>query len=105
MTFPELDLVVIDDLPPRRANLLQRLGRVGRRANRPGLAILCLGYSPLDGQIADQPEARLSTDGVKALPLPLHLEGLRLRTMRAFEEWRWRLKKREASWEDFNAAL
>ncbi|MGK3964046.1 helicase-related protein [Sorangium sp. So ce118] len=104
--LPELDLVVMDDLPTRRADLLQRLGRVGRTAGRPGLAVLCLGYSPLDARLLEVPEKALSTDGAKPLPLPLHLDGLRLRAMRAaFNEWMPRLRKREVTWDDFNAAL
>ncbi|UQA61388.1 helicase-related protein [Polyangium aurulentum] len=104
--LPELDLIVMDELPTRRADLLQRLGRVGRTVGRPGLAVLCLGYSPLEDRLLEAPDKALSTDGVKPLPLPLHLDGLRLRTMRAaFNEWMWRLKQREVAWEDFNAAL
>ncbi|HRI68277.1 MAG TPA: DEAD/DEAH box helicase [Polyangium sp.] len=104
--LPELDLLVMDELPNRRVDLLQRLGRVGRTAGRPGLAVLCLGYSPLEDQLLEAPKKALSMDGVKPLPLPLHLDGVRLRAMRAaFEEWRWRLKNREVQWDDFNAAL
>ena len=39
--LPDLDLVVMDQLPLRRHELLQRLGRVGRRVGAPGLGILC----------------------------------------------------------------
>lgn len=104
--LPELDILVMDELPNRRIDLLQRLGRVGRTAGRPGLAVLCLGYSPLEDQLLEAPKKALSMDGVRPLPLPLHLEGVRLRAMRAaFNEWMSRLKKREVAWDDFNAAL
>jgi hypothetical protein len=104
--LPTLDVVVMDDLPPQRCALLQRLGRVGRTAGRPGLAVLCLGYSPADQGLLDDPEDALSLEGLRPLRLPLHLEGVRLRAMRAcFAEWISRLKKREFSWDDFNKAL
>lgn len=104
--LPALDVVVMDELPPRRSDLLQRLGRVGRSAERPGLAVLCLGYSPADERLIEEPLAAVSTENIKRLSLPLHLDVVRLRAIKAaFEEWRWRLQRREASWTDFNAAL
>lgn len=104
--LPTLDVVVMDELPPRRSDLLQRLGRVGRSAERPGLAVLCLGYSPRDEKLLEEPLVAVSTENIKPLSLPLHLDVVRLRAMKAaFEEWRWRLKKGEASWTDFNTAL
>lgn len=104
--LPTLDVVVMDDLPPRRCELLQRLGRVGRSAERPGVAVLCLGYSPSDERLIEKPLSAVAVDDMKPLALPLHLETVRLRAMSAaFNEWRWRLKRGEASWEDFNDAL
>lgn len=104
--LPTLDVVVMDDLPPRRCELLQRLGRVGRSSERPGLAVLCLGYSPGDERLIDDPLSAVATDAMKPLALPLYLETVRLRAMSAaFNEWRWRLKRGEASWDDFNDAL
>jgi len=104
--LPFLDLVVMDDLPPRRTDLIQRIGRVGRRADRPGLAVLCLGYSFANERLIREPGKALSTEEIKPLLLPLGLESIRLKMMKAsFEERRWRLKKREASWTDFNQAL
>jgi hypothetical protein len=104
--LPTLDVVVMDELPPRRCDLLQRLGRVGRSSDRPGLAILCLGYSPSDERLIEEPLLAISVEDIKPLPLPLHLDIVRLRAMRAaFAEWIARLKKKQASWEKFNAAL
>lgn len=104
--LPTLDVVVMDDLPARRCELLQRLGRVGRTAERPGLAILCLGYSPGDERLIEEPLAAVAVDDLKPLPLPLHLDVIRLRAMSAaFGEWMGRLKSRQASWDDFNGAL
>jgi superfamily II DNA/RNA helicase len=101
-----LDVAVIDDLPPRRADLIQRIGRVGRRADRPGLAVLCLGYSPLANRLQTEPERVLSTDDIRPLPIPLHLENVRLKMMvAAFEEWLWRLQRGGASWDAFNDGL
>ncbi|MBF0527828.1 MAG: DEAD/DEAH box helicase [Deltaproteobacteria bacterium] len=104
--LPTLDVVVMDELPPRRCDLLQRLGRVGRSSDRPGLAILCLGYSPIDARLIEEPLTAVAVDDMKPLPLPLHLDIIRLRAMSAaFDEWRQRLEKKSASWSDFNAAL
>ncbi|AUB83153.1 helicase-related protein [Candidatus Thiodictyon syntrophicum] len=104
--LPTLDVVLMDDLPPRRSDLIQRLGRVGRSSDRPGLAILCLGYSPSDERLIEEPLATFAVDEMKPLPLPLHLEVVRLRAMSAaFDEWRWRIKMRQATWDDFNVAL
>jgi superfamily II DNA/RNA helicase len=104
--LPSLDVAVIDDLPPRRADLIQRIGRVGRRADRPGLAVLCLGYSPVDDRLQTEPERVLSTDDIRPLPIPRHLESIRLKMMiAAFEEWRWRLQHHRASWDAFNTGL
>jgi hypothetical protein len=97
---------VLDEMPARRSDLLQRLGRVGRSKDRPGLAVLCLDYSLADDQLAVDPLAAMSFEGAKPLPLPLHLDSINLRMIRAaFEEWRWRLKKGEVSWTTFNEAL
>lgn len=104
--LPTLDVVVMDDLPPRRSDLIQRLGRVGRSSDRPGLAILCLGYSPSDERLIEEPLATFAVEKMKPLPLPLHLEVVRLRAMSAaFDEWRWRIKWQQATWNDFNVAL
>jgi len=104
--LPTLDVVVMDELPPRRCELLQRLGRVGRSSERPGLAVLCLGYSPGDERLLEEPLAAVAVDDIKPLPLPLHLDGIRLRAMSAaFHEWINRLKKGEAKWADFNDAM
>jgi hypothetical protein len=104
--LPSLDVAVVDDLPPRRADLIQRIGRVGRRPDRPGLAVLCLGYSPVGDRLQTEPEKVLSIDDIRPLPIPLHLESVRLMMMvAAFEEWMWRLQHRRASWDAFNEGL
>jgi len=95
--LPALDVVVMDELPPRRSDLLQRLGRVGRSADRPGLAVLCLGYSPVDERLIEEPLAAVSTENIRPLSLPLHLDVVRLRAMRAaFHKWLPRLRRKEA---------
>lgn len=104
--LPLLDLVVMDELPPQRCSLIQRLGRVGRKAERPGLAVLCLGLAAGDERLLADPLAALAPSGVRPLPLPLHLQGVRLRALRAaFEEWRHRIRSGQVSWGDFNEAL
>jgi len=104
--LPTLDVVVMDELPPRRCDLLQRLGRVGRSTDRPGLAVLCLGYSPGGERLIEEPLAAVNVENIRPLALPLHLDIVRLRAMwAAFAEWRDRLKKKRASWAEFNDAL
>jgi DEAD/DEAH box helicase domain-containing protein len=104
--LPALDVAVFDEFPPRRSDLLQRIGRVGRRVDQPGLAILCLGYSPLHERLQSEPQQALSIDTARALPLPLGLETIRLKMMSAaFAEWMNRLRRRHVSWDSFNNAL
>jgi len=104
--LPDVDVAVLDEMPPRRSDLLQRLGRVGRSKDRPGLAVLCLDYSLADAQLINEPLATMSLEGAKPLPLPLYLDSINLRMMRAaFFEWRWRLGNGEASRTTFNNAL
>ena len=69
--LPTLDVVVMDDLPSRRCDLIQRLGRVGRSSDRPGLAILCLGYSPSVERLIEEPLPTFAVDEIVPLPLPL----------------------------------
>jgi Helicase conserved C-terminal domain/DEAD/DEAH box helicase len=104
--LPTLDVVVMDELPPRRCDLLQRLGRVGRSTERPGLAVLCLGYSPGDERLIEEPLKAVNVEDIRPLALPLHLDTVCLRAMSAaFNEWLGRLKKKQASWDKFNDAL
>jgi superfamily II DNA/RNA helicase len=104
--IPSLDMIIMDELPPSRTELLQRLGRVGRSINRPGLAVLCLRYSPFDEQLLRQPQETLSVRNAKMLPVPLHLDIVKLKAMiTAFNEWMYRLRYGYAEWGLFNKAL
>lgn len=104
--IPSLDMIIMDELPPSRTELLQRLGRVGRSINRPGLAVLCLRYSPFDEQLLRQPKETLSVENAKMLPIPLHLDIVRLKAMfAAFKEWMYRLRQSQVEWDSFNTAL
>lgn len=104
--LPDLDFVLMDQLPTRRHELLQRLGRVGRRVGAPGLCVLCLDHSPLAQRLADSPGSVLSSASVPGVFLPLHLEHVRLRAMKAlFEEWDWKIKRREVRAAEFGHVL
>lgn len=105
--LPALDVVVMDELPARRSDLLQRLGRVGRSADRPGLAILSLDYGPAAERLIEEPLAAVSVAKLKPLQLPLHLEAVRLRSMKAvFAEWDRRVfRTQQVLRSDFKAAL
>ncbi|HWR26779.1 MAG TPA: DEAD/DEAH box helicase [candidate division Zixibacteria bacterium] len=101
-----LDICFIDKVPPRRADLLQRIGRVGRRMNRPGLVLMRLSSEPLDQSILEDPVEVFRLDMARQIPIPLHLEMLKWRHMlAAFSEWHWTLKSRKVDWKDFNNAL
>src|SRR5262249_6558187 len=52
-----LDVCIMDQIPPRRADMLQRIGRVGRRQDRPGLVLLRLAAEPHDQGIVEDPVA------------------------------------------------
>ena len=47
-----LDVCIIDQVPPARQDLLQRIGRVGRRNDRPGLIILKVSVAPAGSALA-----------------------------------------------------
>jgi DEAD/DEAH box helicase domain-containing protein len=76
-----LDVCFIDKVPPRRADMLQRIGRVGRRADRPGLVIMRLGAEPLDQFVLQDPPTAFRLDQTEYIPIPLHLEMLKWRCM------------------------
>ncbi len=104
--LPGLDVVVMDELPPRRADLLQRLGRVGRSAEAPGLAVLCLGYSPADERSLREPARALSLEGARPPTVPSHLDSVRLRMAScALSEWEGRLSRGRIERQDLDAAL
>lgn len=104
--LPDLGFVVMDQLPMRRHELLQRLGRVGRRVGAPGLGVLCLDHSPLAQSLIDSPSAALSPSSIAGVFLPLHLEHIRLRAMMALlEEWHWPIKRRDVRAHDVDHAL
>jgi superfamily II DNA/RNA helicase len=101
-----LDVCLIDRTPPSRADLLQRIGRVGRRVGRPGLAILRLSAEPHDRNMMEHPVDSFRLESTRALPIPLHLEKCKWRHMlAAFEEWDWNLNSGDISQEVFNEAM
>ena len=101
-----LDVCIIQDTPPGRADMLQRMGRVGRRVDSPGLVIMCLSAKPRDRSILDDPESAFKLDLTRTIPIPVHLEMVKWRHMiAAFYEWTNDLKKSKFSWTDFNNAM
>lgn len=78
-----LELCFINIIPPKRVDLIQRIGRVGRRAGIPGLSVLRLSAAPLDRYILDNPEEAFSFDNARTIPLPLDLELIKLRHLAA----------------------
>jgi superfamily II DNA/RNA helicase len=101
-----LDVCFMDQIPPRRADLIQRIGRVGRRQDRPGLVLLRVGAEPHEQAILEDPLAAFRLDLSRPMPIPIHLENLKWRHMlAAFKEWIESLKFRDYSWDDFNGAL
>jgi superfamily II DNA/RNA helicase len=101
-----LDVCLIDHTPPRRADLLQRIGRVGRRVGQPGLIAMRLSAEPHDRDMMEHPVESFRLESNRALPIPLHLEMCKWRHMlAAFNEWIGNLKYHDISWDDFNEAL
>jgi len=101
-----LDVCLIDRTPPRRADLLQRIGRVGRRVGKPGFVMLRLSAEPHDRDMMERPVDSFCLESNRALPIPLHLEMCKWRHMlAAFNEWIGNLKFGDISWNDFNEAL
>jgi hypothetical protein len=101
-----LDVCFMDQIPPRRADMLQRIGRVGRRQDRPGLVLLRVAAEPHDQSILEDPLAALRLDLSRPMPIPVHLEMMKWRHMlAAFSEWMASIRYREFTFDQFNIAL
>ncbi len=101
-----LDVCLIDRTPPRRADLLQRIGRVGRRVGQPGLVVLRLSAEPHDRDMMEEPIDSFRLESNRALPIPLHLEMCKWRHMlAAFKEWSWELDHGNISSDRFDDAM
>lgn len=78
-----LELCLLNTIPPKRVDLIQRVGRVGRRAGLPGVTILKLSAAPLDRFIVEDPERAFSFDSAVTIPLPTDLRLNKLKNMEA----------------------
>ncbi len=78
-----LELCLLNTIPPKRVDLIQRVGRVGRRVGMPGVTILKLSAAPLDRSIVDDPEKTFSFDSAVTIPLPINLRLNKLKNMEA----------------------
>ncbi|MBP2641121.1 MAG: hypothetical protein H6Q66_2072 [Firmicutes bacterium] len=85
-----LDICLLQSVPAKRADLLQRIGRVGRRWNKPGLVLISLGSSPLDRYIAANPADAFHFDHARSIPIPMDLEIIRLRNIAAVQDELWK---------------
>lgn len=83
MDIDNLDLCLLNTVPPKRVDFIQRIGRVGRRQQRPGLVLINLGVAPLDRWIARNLADAFRFDISRTIPIPSQLEMLRLRHMAA----------------------
>lgn len=101
-----LNVCFMDHIPPRRADMLQRMGRIGRRPDRPGLVLLRVSAGPHDQSILEDPCGSFRLDLSRPMPIPLHLEMMKWRHMlAAFKEWMFALTTRDVAWVAFNDAL
>ena len=101
-----LDVCFMDQIPPRRADMLQRIGRVGRRPDRPGLVMLRVAAEPHDQSILEDPLAAFRLDLSRPMPIPVHLEMMKWRHMlAAFKEWMSVIRHGDVTWDDFNDAM
>ena len=76
-----LDVCFINDVPARKVELLQRIGRVGRRVGKLGIVILRLGPDALDRIIARNPVEALKSRGLKTVPIPENAELQKLKNI------------------------
>jgi superfamily II DNA/RNA helicase len=101
-----LDLCFMENIPPRRADMLQRIGRIGRRTDHPGLVIMRLTSEPGDQSILEDPANSFQLDLSRPMPIPAHLEMVKWRHMLAtYQEWDWHLKKGLYSQNEFHESL
>lgn len=100
-----LDLCLIEQVPDSRADYLQRIGRVGRREDRPGLVITVLSLKPLDRELLRKAEVLHSLKGTEMIGLPLHLEMVKLKHI--YAGYREGLYRRYANrkWDEFTSAF
>lgn len=83
-----LDLCLLEDIPLGRAEMFQRIGRVGRQLDLPGLVIMRVTDSPNDQNILDNPRAEFQPALTRAMPIPTHLEKIKWRhALAASKEW------------------
>jgi ATP-dependent helicase YprA (DUF1998 family) len=84
-----LDACLMDELPPRQSEMLQRIGRIGRRINHPGLVIAKLSAKPRDIGILEDPISTFQFAGSLPTLIPVHLEMIRWKHMLiAHQEWK-----------------
>ncbi|MGD0951055.1 MAG: DEAD/DEAH box helicase [Methanotrichaceae archaeon] len=84
-----LDVCLMDELPPRQTEMLQRMGRIGRRVNHTGLVIAKLSAKPRDLGILEDPVAAFQFKGSIPALIPVHLEMIKWKHMLiAHHEWK-----------------
>lgn len=106
-----LDVCVLQSVPPKRADLLQRIGRVGRRQEKPGLVLISLSAAPLDRYIASSIESAFRFDNARSIPIPTELEILKLKNIAAIQQEMWHKQGKKwtsdycQQWSDYEDAL
>jgi hypothetical protein len=93
-----LDLCLLNTIPPKRADFIQRIGRVGRRPDRPGLVLLKLSAAPFDRYIAKNFDAAFRFDTSRSVPIPSDLEMLKLKNIAAIQKEIWYKSKSGKNW-------
>ncbi len=63
-----LDLCFLENIPLGRAEMFQRIGRIGRRIGRPGLVIMRVTDSPNDQNILENPLEEFLPSRTRAIP-------------------------------------
>lgn len=92
MDIDGLDLCIVEQTPPARQDLLQRIGRVGRRVGHPGLVVVGATVAPRDQVLIEQPASAFCADQTKTRPIPVHLGMLTWRhLLAAHNERLWSL--------------
>jgi superfamily II DNA/RNA helicase len=97
-----LDICIMDDVPPSSINILQRMGRVGRKEKQPGLILLGLSSRPKDERLYNDPIKELSYENISILSIPKDVEIIRKKHLYLHKIQEAKISK---SYEDYSSII
>jgi ATP-dependent helicase YprA (DUF1998 family) len=89
-----LNICLINEIPPKLIDLLQRIGRVGRSHDKPGLVIINISSNPIGTYITKNLESAFLVNDKSILPIPDDITSIKLKHMyvlnfeNGIPEWR-----------------